>query len=159
MRKLLAPAILAIVSAAGGATIAAAADPDPVIGTWQLNVAKSTFKPGPAFKSQVRTYSQSGQSIAVVIKTLHADGKETTTQVTYQLDGKDYPVTGNPDADSNSVKQVDSNTAKFTLKKAGKVVSTGTRTVSKDGKTLTVKSKGTSAKGEKFDDVLVLDKQ
>jgi hypothetical protein len=31
--------------------------------------------------------------------------------------------------------------------------------VSKDGKTLTVKSKGTSAKGEKFNDVLVLDKQ
>jgi hypothetical protein len=159
MRKLLVLAVLAIVSATSGVAIAEAAAPDPVIGTWQLNVSKSTFTPGPAFKSQVRTYSQSGQSIAVVIKTVHADGKETTTQVTYQLDGKDYPVTGNPDADSNSVKQVDSNTAKFTLKKAGKVVSTGTRTVSKDGKTLTVKSKGTSAKGEKFDDVLVLDKQ
>jgi hypothetical protein len=159
MRKLLVRAVLTIVAATSGVAIAEAAAPDPVIGTWQLNVSKSTFTPGPAFKSQVRTYSQSGQSIAVVIKTVHADGKETTTQVTYQLDGKDYPVTGNPDADSNSVKQVDSNTAKFTLKKAGKVVQTGTRTVSKDGKTLTVKSKGTSAKGEKFDDVLVLDKQ
>src|SRR5438105_6477274 len=158
MRRLLVPAILAIVSATGGA-IAVAAAPDSVIGTWQLNVSKSTFKGRPAFKSQVRTYSQSGQSIAVVIKTVHADGKEATTQVTYQLDGKEYPVKGNPDADSNSVTQVDSNTANFALRKAGKVVQTGTRTVSKDGKTLTVKSKGTTAKGEEFDDVLVLDRK
>jgi len=159
MRKSLVLAVLAIVSATGGAAIAAAAVPDPVIGTWQLNVSKSTFKPGPAYKSQTRTYSQSGPSITAVIKTVHADGKETTTQITYQLDGTDYPVTGNPDADSNAVTQVDSNTAKFSLKKAGKVVQTGSRTVSKDGKTLTVKSKGTTAKGEEFENVLVFDRQ
>jgi hypothetical protein len=159
MRKLLVLAVLAIVSATGGAAIAAAAVPDPVIGTWQLNVSKSTFKPGPAYKSQTRTYSQSGQSITLVIKTVGADGKEMTSQTTYQLDGKDYPVTGTPNYDSLSVKQVDSNTAKFTTKKAGKVVQTGSRTVSKDGKTLTLKSKGTTAKGEKSEDVLVFDKQ
>jgi hypothetical protein len=158
MRRLLVPAILAILSGTG-AVIAVAAGPDPVIGTWQLNVSKSTFKPGPAFKGQTRTYSQSGQTITVAIKTVRADGKETTTQTTYQLDGKDYPVKGSPDVDSDSVKQVDSNTANFTLKKAGKMVQSGSRTVSKDGKTLTVKSTGTSANGEKFDDVLVFDKQ
>ena len=156
---LLVLAVLTIVSATGGAAIAAAAVPDPVIGTWQLNVSKSTFKPGPAFMSQVRTYSQSGQSITLVVKTVGADEKETTTQMAYQLDGKDYPVTGSPDADSNAVTQVDSNTAKFSLKKAGKVVQTGSRTVSKSGKTLTLKSKGTTAKGVEFDNVLVFDKQ
>jgi len=70
MRKLLVLAVLAIVSAIGGAAVAAAAVPDPVIGTWQLNVSKSAFKPGPAFKSQVRTYSQSAQGITLVIKTV-----------------------------------------------------------------------------------------
>jgi hypothetical protein len=159
MRSLLVRALLGIVAATGGVAIAEAAAPDPVIGTWQLNVSKSTFTPGPAFKSQTRTYSQSGQSITAAIKTVHADGKETTTQTTYQLDGKDYPVKGSPDADSDSVKQVDSNTANFTLKKAGKVVQTGSRTVSNEGKTLTVKAKGITAKGEKYDNVLVFDKQ
>jgi len=147
------------VAATSGVAIAEAAAPDPVIGTWQLNISKSTFTPGPAYKSQVRTYSQSGQSIALVIKTVAADGKEVTSQTTYQLDGKDYPWTGNPDVDTGAVKQVESNTAKFTLKKAGKVVQAGSRTVSKDGKTLTLKSKGTTAKGEKSEDVLVFDKQ
>jgi hypothetical protein len=159
MRDLLVLAVLAIVSATGGAAIAAAAVPDPVIGTWQLNVSKSTFNPGPAYKSQVRTYSQSAQGITLVIKTVGADGKEMTSQTTYQLDGKDYPWTGNPDVDSGSVKQVDSNTAKFALKKAGKVIQAGSRTVSKDGKTLTLKSKGTAAKGVEFENVLVFEKQ
>lgn len=159
MRKLLVLAVLAIVAATTGVAIAEAAAPGPVIGTWQLNISKSTFTPGPAYKSQVRTYSQSGQSIALVTKTVAADGKEITRQTTYQQDGKDYPYTGNPDVDSISVKQVDSNTAKYILKKAGKAVETGSRTVSKDGKTLTLKAKGTTAKGEKYENVLVFDKQ
>jgi hypothetical protein len=159
MRKLLVRALLAIVAATSGVAIAEAAAPDPVIGTWQLNVSKSTFTPGPAPKSETRTYSQSGQSITLVIKRVGADGKEMTSQSTYQLDGKDYPWTGDPSVDSLSVKQVDSNTVKFTQKKAGKVVSTGSRTVSKDGKTLTLKTKGTTAKGEKFENVGVYDKQ
>jgi hypothetical protein len=150
MRELLVLAVLAIVAATSGVAIAGAAAPDPVIGTWQLNVSKSLLTAGPGV-NEVRTYSQSGQSITLVIKTVGADGKETTIQITYQPDGKDYPVTGTPNYDSLSVKQVDSNTTKFTLKKAGKVVATGTRTVSKDGKTLTVKSKGGG--------VLVYDKQ
>ncbi len=158
MRELLVLAVLATVSATGGGAIAQPAAPDPVIGTWQLNVSKSTYTPGPAPKSQTRTYSQSAQGIAVTIKTVGADGKETTVQSTYQLDGKDYPVTGT-DYDSLSAKQVDSNTANFTLKKAGKAVGTIRRTVSKDGKTLTLKSKRTTPKAEKSESVTVFDKQ
>jgi hypothetical protein len=159
MRKLLVRAVLAIVATAGGVAFAAAPVPDPVVGTWQLNVSKSTFTAGPAFKSQTRTYSQSGQSITLVMKTVGADGKEATTQTTYQLDGKDFPVKGNPDYDSLSARQVGSNTARFALKKGGKAVGTTNRTVSKDGKTLTSKTKMTAANGEKSDSVMVFDKQ
>jgi hypothetical protein len=68
-------------------------------------------------------------------------------------------VTGNPDYDSLSAQQVDSNTARFTLKKDGKAVGSTSRTVSKDGKTLTSKTKLTNAKGEKTQSVMVFDKQ
>jgi len=106
------------------------------------------------------TYAPAGQSIAIVIKTVGADGKEGTIHLTYQLDGKDYPMTGDTDADSLSCKQVgEGNAAKCTVKKAGKALYTVRRTMSKDGKTLTLKFKGTTAKGEKFDDVEVFDKQ
>jgi hypothetical protein len=107
MRKLLVSAAIVIVAAACGVVLAAAPGSDPAVGTWQLNVSKSTFTAGPVPKSQSRTYSKSGQSITLVMKTTGADGKTATTRTTYQLDGKDYPVAGNPDYDSLSGKQVD----------------------------------------------------
>ena len=156
--KKLSRAVLALAAAAGLA-VAAAATPDPVIGTWQLNVAKSKFMSGPALKSQTRTYSQSGDSISLVIKSVGADGKEATMQTTYKLDGKDYPVTGTLNWDTLSAKQVDSNTAEFTLKKGGKTVGKSSRTVSKDGKTLTSRQSSTDEKGEKTESEMVLDKK
>ena len=158
MRSLLSRAMLAM-AAAGVLALAVAATPDPVIGSWELNVAKSKVTSGPALKSQSRTYSQSGDSITVVIKSVGADGKEATMQTTYKLDGKDYPVTGAPGWDAISGKQVDSNTAEFTLKKGGKVVGKTSRTVSKDGKTMTSRQSTTDAKGEKTETEMVLDRK
>jgi hypothetical protein len=156
MRKLLISAALACVAVVG---VAIAGAPDPVIGTWKLNASKSTFTAGPALKAQTRTYSQSGPTITLVMKSVAADGTEATSKTTYQLDGKDYPVAGNPDFDSLSPQQVDGNTARFTLKKGGKTVGTTERMVSKDGKTLTTNMKLTSAKGEASESEMVFDKQ
>ena len=38
-----------------------AQESDPLVGTWELNVAKSKYSPGPAPKSETRTYVVSGQ--------------------------------------------------------------------------------------------------
>src|SRR5687767_8774878 len=119
MSKLLV-SILIFVATIGGVAIAAAPSADPVVGTWKLNAEKSTFTAGPAIMSQTRTYSQSGSTITLVMKTVNADGKEVTNRTTYQLDNKDYPVMGNPDFDTLSAQQVDANTAQFTFKRAGK---------------------------------------
>ena len=154
LRPLVAFAFLVGISA-----ISLAAGSDPVVGTWQLNVSKSTFAAGTAPKSQTRTYSQSGSSITLVMKTVGADGKESTAQTTYQLDGKDYPVTGSPDYDTLTAKQVNPRTATFKLKKGDKAVGSTSRTVSKDGKSLTSKTSMTTAKGEKSESVMVFDKQ
>jgi hypothetical protein len=159
MRPLHARAILGFIATVGAIAIAFAADSDPVVGTWHLNVSKSTFTAGAAPKSQTRTYTQSGSSITLVMKTVGADGKESTLKTTYQLNGKDYPVTGAPDYDSLSAKQLNPYTATFTLKRAGKAVGRTMRTVSHDGKQMTSKSSATSAKGEQTESVMVFDRQ
>jgi hypothetical protein len=145
----------AIFAIATGTALAA----DPVIGTWKLNLAKSTFAPGPAPKSQTRSYAESAQATTLTIKTTAADGKESTATLTFKYDGKPYPVSGNPDFDMVSVTRVDELTAHSTQTKAGATVGTGVRTVSKDGKTLTFAQKGTHANGAKYDDVSVYDRQ
>jgi hypothetical protein len=139
-----------------GTAVAAA---DPVIGTWKLNLAKSTFSPGPAPKSQTRSYAESAQGIALTLKTTDADSKETTATLTFKDDGKPYAVSGNPDFDTVSVKRVDALTVHSTEMKGKATVGTGVRTVSKDGKTLTFAQKGTHTSGVKYDDVLVYDRQ
>ena len=145
----------AILAIGTGAAFAA----DPVVGTWKLNLAKSTFSPGPAPKSQTRNYAESAQGITVTVKTVAADGKESTTTLTFKDDGKPYPMSGSPDADMVSVKRVDASTVNSTQTKGGAPVATSVRTVSKDGKTLTFSQKGTHANGTKYDDVSVYDRQ
>lgn len=159
MTRILTSIFLGTLLMIGSGAIAAGTAADPVVGTWKLNAAKSTFGAGPALKSQTRIYSQSAQGITLNMTTMGADGKETKSQTTYKLDGTDYPVTGAAAYDSLSAKQLDSNTAEFTLKMGGKAVGTTRRTVSKDGKTLTSTLKMTNAKGEKTENVTVLDKQ
>ena len=156
MRRLLVCTLMAALI--GVIQIAAAAD-DPVVGTWKLNPGKSSFKSGPAITNQTRTYSRSGDEITLEMKSVSADGKETTTHATYHLDGKSYPVTGSPDYDNLTGKQLNSHMAQFTLKKGDKVIGHSTRTVSKDGKKLTSTSHETLASGDKSDNVLVFDKQ
>ena len=76
--KALLKAILvgAVLSAAGVALAADAAD--PIVGTWTLNVAKSKFNPGPAPTSQTRTYSVDSDGVSVSVSGIRADGTATS---------------------------------------------------------------------------------
>jgi hypothetical protein len=132
---------------------------DPAAGTWELNVAKSTFSPGPAPKSLTRTFEVNGADVKYTAKGVDAAGKPTLLEYSAKYDGKDYPVTGSQDFDTISLKQVDPATSVATLKKGGKLVQTTTRVVSKDGKTLTLTVKGKNAKGQAVNNVMVFDKQ
>src|SRR5882672_9080670 len=107
-----------------------------VIGTWKLNLAKSKFSPGPAPKSQTRTYVESAQGITLTVNTTAADGKETTTTLTFKDDGKPYAVIGSPDFDMVSVKRVDANTVHSTQMKAGATGSSCHRPQAQSGSTL-----------------------
>jgi hypothetical protein len=112
--------------------------PDPVIGTWKLNVAQSS---GVVPKSEMRTYAAVADGVKLTYTRQTADGQESTVQTTYKPDGKDYPVTGSSTYDTLSAKRIDSHTTQATQKRDGKIVGTTTRTVSKDGKTLTLVNK------------------
>ena len=132
---------------------------DPSMGTWKLNLAKSKYSPGPPPKSATITYEQSGEEVKRTGETVDADGKTTSFQYTAKYDGKDYPVSGSDTFDTIAIKRINDHTTTATLKKDGKVVSSARRVVSKDGKVMTLTLTGTNAKGEKFKNVAVYEKQ
>lgn len=149
----------AVLGVASVAMVSAAAAEDPIDGTWKLNLAKSTFDPGPAPQSQTRTYKETAQGVALSFSGISADGSQISGQSTFKYDGKDYPITGSPDYDAIAVKRINAHTVKSTQKNAGKTVGATIRKVSKDGKVMKLSSKGTSATGTPYNNVLVFDKQ
>lgn len=159
MKSIFKSIVIGAALAVGVGSVAVAGTPDPVVGTWNLNVAKSTFKPGPALKSQTRVYTESEDGISLTTTSTDADGKESTTTLTFKYDGKSNPATGSADYDSVAVTRVNALTVHSQQFKAGKPVGKAERLLSKDGKTLTFKQHGTHASGVKYDDVLVYDKQ
>jgi hypothetical protein len=161
MRAILLPVVLGTVVAIFASTHAQAQSVDvyaAILGTWELNVAKSTYSPGPAPKSQRRTYEKAGQGVKYAATTVQANGNSASETWTGAYDGKDYPFTGGADFDTQAITVVDALKAEFTLKKGGKAVRSGTRVLSNGGKVMTVTVKGTNAKGEAVHNVMVFDK-
>ena len=135
-------ALLAAVLAAVLPFVAYAAEKaDPIIGTWKLDVAKSSYHGAQPPKSETRTYEMTADGIKLTTKTETASGEQTGTEATYKYDGKDYPIKGSKLYDTVAVSRVDSHTSKSVLKLAGKEVGHFTRVVSHDGKTLTATTK------------------
>lgn len=142
----------------GGAVLAQATDSQ--VGTWKLNVAKSTYSPGPAPKSATTVIEAAGAGTKVIVDQVTADGTTRHWEFTANYDGKDSPITGNnPDADMVARTRVNANTVQTVSKKGGKVTITQTSTVSADGKTRTVTMKGVNAAGQTVNNVVVYEKQ
>lgn len=131
---------------------------DAFTGTWKLNESKSKFSPG-APKNDTVVYAASGDSVKITVDGTDADGKSTHSEWTGKFDGKDYPVTGDPNADSRAYTKVDDHNLKFNAKRGGKITTTGKVMVSADGKSRTVTTSGTNAKGQKVSTNSVYDKQ
>ena len=138
--------------------VTALAFANPNMGTWKLNEAKSKISAGAPKNTQV-VYEAAGDSVKVTVDGVGPDGKPAHNEWTGKLDGKDYPLTGDPNADTRSYKSINDRTLVLTNKMGGKVTLTGRAVVSADGKTRTLKASGTDATGKKFHSTSVYDKQ
>lgn len=138
--------------------IACLAAEDSNVGSWKLNESKSKI-PAGASKNTSVVYTAEGDSYKCVVDGVDGQGNPAHNEWTGKFDGKDYPLTGDPNADTRSVQKVDDRHYKLANKKDGKTVVDGTITYSADGKTRTVTTHGTDAKGKKVSTTFVYDKQ
>jgi hypothetical protein len=155
-RRLLLAALAVSTTIAFPAALRAQADMSA--GTWELNVAKSSST-GALAKSQTRTWEVSGQSVKYTMKGIDDQGRPMLQQYTAAYDGKDYPTSGYANSDTIALTRVDERTVRYVQKKAGKVVGTGTRVVSADGKTMTLTSSGTNSSGQPTQSTMVFEKR
>ena len=135
---------------------------DNTLGTWKINPEKS--KP-PAGQSRITNLTvvreASGDGVKVTAKGEREDKSKIDTSYTVKYDGKENHVSGSGlPYDTIAVKQTDANTlTDVRSKKGGTYKGTGRWAVSKDGKTATLTTKGTTADGKPFSGMTVYEKQ
>jgi hypothetical protein len=126
-------------------------------GTWKLNEAKSKVPAGMGKNSTV-TYAEEGDKIKVTIDGTDTSGKAFQSVWLGRFDGKAYPVKNNPSYNAVGYRVINDHTNAIQALKDGKLVWSGTITVSKDGKSRTVNIHGIDANGKKFSGKAIYDK-
>ena len=130
---------------------------DANLGTWKLHAAKSEFSPGSP-KNETVVYEAVGDNVKVTVNGTDKDGRPTHSEWTGKFDGKDYPVTGDPNSDERSYTKIDDRTLGFNFKKGGKRIASGRIEVSIDGKSRTVTTSGIDSNGKKVTSTSVYDR-
>jgi hypothetical protein len=135
---------------------------DAWLGSWTINLAKSTYSPGPApQRSTARFEKQRDGSTKVTLDETEAQGQHLHTETVTKFDGKEVPSTFTdlPTTEKLSViaKRVDDHTHEVVMKVNDRAIGTGRFVVSRDGKTLTLTLDGTE--GQTFHNVVVYDRQ
>lgn len=137
----------------GVVSIAAQAN-DPIVGTWKLDVARSTYKPGPAPKSTTLVVTPQGKGIKVDVDIVNADGSPLKWGFATLRDGKEEaPVNGNPMYDTVTATRESATAGTNVYKKAGKAVMTTKVAIAADGKSMTVTTTGTNPQGQAVNNV------
>jgi hypothetical protein len=131
----------------------------PWIGTWKMNLAKSTFTPGPPLRSLTLAFETEGQGHKLTADGIGPQGNPVKFVVSRIDDGKLRAVTGVGAFDGEAFKSVNDSTVWIVRTKAGKVVSTIVSVMSADGKTFNDTITGINANGQPFYDFLIYDKQ
>lgn len=124
--------ILALLLATGAA-------PDPFDGTWQMNLKKSKYKAGTLPKAMKIKMETVAEGVHYVSETTQPDGKVLLTEYTAAYDERPMLVRSGAGLTTPvALKRIDANTVEATYRRMKDVQATSRRTVSKDGKTMTI---------------------
>ena len=121
-----------------------------IVGTWKINFEKSGIRNPPPAAFQIRQYRLRDDAFLVgILITSDAQGRISTLQFTAKSDGKDYPeysdailadmiATGKPTPRTYAETIIDEHVTEWVDKANGKITAKGKKTISADGKTLTI---------------------
>jgi hypothetical protein len=132
---------------------------DALLGDWDLNIARSKFKPSPPMKKYTMKVIDAGEG-RLLIKSDWIDADGTVGHVEYStaLDGKPISIIDYPIADTVIDTLINPTTWKSVWKKDGKTVERELEHISADGKTFREVDEGKDEKGRQFTNHLVFER-
>jgi hypothetical protein len=138
--------------------------PDNLLGSWKLNLAKSTFEAGPpAYKRstcKIETVPDGlNESLKVSYDNVGIRGGVSHIEWVGKLDGKDYPMEGVDEVVTNAYTRVDERTYDVVVKVDGVKAANARIVIAPDGKTLTSTTSTRNAQGQILKTTAIYDRQ
>jgi hypothetical protein len=139
----------------------AAQTPSSWFGTWSLNVARSTYDPGPPpYKRATYTIEPWGSDgMKVVYEMVHPRGGVTHLEWMGKIDGKDYQLQGIDAHVTYAYREVSPGVYETIVKMGGRVAARSEVRLSADGKTMTTTTKGVDSSGKAVTTITMYEKQ
>ena len=120
---------------------------EPIVGAWQLNVAKSRYSPGPGPLSETRSYKRGPNGVEGTILRKFPDGRSERIEYVAEYD-REYPVSGTEAYDHILLKRIDDRSAEAVLSHAGRVYGIARRVIAPSGNSMTITLRRETASGE-----------
>jgi len=140
--------------------IAAAQAPPAWLGTWTLNVEKSSYNPGPPpYRRGAFVVEPVNGGVRIVSRLVRVRGGVVHTEWTGRFDGKDYPVQGIDEVLSYAYVPLDERTYELVIKADGRVIGKSRATLSADGRTLTTVTAARDPRGNELTTTTVYEKR
>lgn len=133
---------------------------DAWLGTWKLNVAKSSYNPGAAPRSGTSRFAMASDGrVKVISDGVDAAGRSTRNEIVTRFDGKPSELKGTDPPVTLTFSRIDDHRYELVTRVNGKVAATSSGSIAADGKTRTVVTRSISANGQWVTSTAVYDRQ
>jgi hypothetical protein len=148
---------LLFLAAAAAATLSA---PDPFVGRWKMNPARSNYVMGAAPREQIATMTVENGQLHILVNAVTSDGAKTVVSYSVPYDGGvgKMDLTSSPAYDGMTGLHIGPLEREISRLKSGKAVFTAHSTIAPDGKTMSVFSKGVSPVGRPVEAHVIYDR-
>lgn len=133
--------------------------PSPWLGEWRLNLARSTYDPGPPPYVRASYRIEPWQEgLKVVNDMVRVRGGVVHMEWTGRFDGRDYPVQGVEDYVTYAYRQLSERAYDIVIKLDGRLTAVSHAVLSPDGTFITTTTTGRDARGAPVTTVTVYEK-
>ena len=121
---------------------------EPWLGTWILNIEKSTYSPGPPpYKRSMFVIEPWKDGVRVTYEMVRPRGGVIHLEWDGRFDGREYPVQGLEEHVTYAYTRIDDRTYDIVARMDGRVAASSRTAVSADGRTITTITVGRDAQG------------
>lgn len=153
------PIIISLALAVAATAAAAEGVPDSWLGSWQLQVDRSSYPAAPPYRRATYRIARTSEGFTVIYDMVYPRGGTSHVEWTGRMDSRDYPLQGVDDAITYAYTPSTDDGSDVVVKIDGRVAARARIKVSPDGRTMTTRTTTVAPGGRPAVTTTVYEKQ